>query len=182
MKTNNELSVQMYFITSLKNLPYHECLINKDYREDGLAQIIISKKQPSGKYCYVIFLLDVFCLGIKKALYNYNFNKTDYTAIKHKIIGVQAFISFDIVAMHNLIYGIIDKAKDIGFKPHENFAVAEFMLDAGLVDDGIDEVEFGLNGKPFFVSGPYDDEYRILRTLERTVGAGNFEYVIDEDD
>jgi len=137
---------------------------------------------PSGNYCYVIFLLDVFCLGLKKALYNYNFDKTDYNAIKHKIIGVQEFIPLDIVAVHNLIYAIIDKAEAIGFKPHENFAVAEYILDADLIDDGIDEVEFGLKGKPFFISGPYDDEYRILKILERTVGVGNFEYAIEDDE
>jgi len=182
MKKNNELTVQMYFVTRVKNLPYHECLINKEYREEGLAQVFISKKMPSGNYCYAIFLLDVYCLGLKKAIYNYNYDQIDYADIKDRLIGKQEFIPIDIVAAHNLIYGMIDHADDIGFKPHENFAIVEHILNEDLIDDGIDEVEFGLNGKPHYVSGPYDDEYRILKTLEKTVGVGNFEYAIDDDE
>jgi hypothetical protein len=43
------------------------------------------------------------------------------------------------------------------------------------------KLEFGKDGKPFYVSGPYDDQRkidRILHTLERTAGKGNYEYVI----
>ena len=31
---------------------------------------------------------------------------------------------------------------------------------------------------PLFIQGPNDDPWQILRTLERTVGSGNFEVVL----
>lgn len=41
--------------------------------------------------------------------------------------------------------------------------------------------KFGRDGKPFYANGPYEDQARqqsILRTLERTVGVGNFHYML----
>jgi hypothetical protein len=33
-----------------------------------------------------------------------------------------------------------------------------------------------LNGKPYFQQGPYDNPTRIMRTLDRTVGPGNYHF------
>jgi hypothetical protein len=41
----------------------------------------------------------------------------------------------------------------------------------------VDEVVFGIDGKPYFVSGPCDDQYKIasiLEKLNRIVGDGKF--------
>lgn len=172
-----QLSAQKYFKTRLKNLPYHECYINTEYKEKGLSQVLISKKQASGKYAYIIFLLDVYCLGLKNCIYNFNLDDFEYKQMKDKLFSSEEFMPFDIVAAHNLIYGTIDAAQEIGFAPHKEFAIAGHILDEELIDDGIDVVEFGKNGKPLYISGPYDDTDRIIRTLERTVGAGNFEFM-----
>jgi len=39
--------------------------------------------------------------------------------------------------------------------------------------DGPTEIGFGLDGKPYFIPGPYDDANRILRQLERSAGRDN---------
>ena len=36
-------------------------------------------------------------------------------------------------------------------------------------------ITFGKDGKPFYVFGFYDDPRSVIRTLERTVGHGNFD-------
>jgi len=182
MKNNKKPSVQKYFKTRLKNLSYHECYVNSGYKEQGLAQILISKKQPSGKYAYVIFLLDIFCLGLKNTQYNFNLNDDDYEDLKEHLFNSEEFIVFDVVAAHNLIYGTIDCAEEIGFKPHKSFAVVKYMLDSDLINDGIDEIELGKEGRIIYITGPFDDTNRIARILEKTVGKGNFEYIVGVDE
>jgi hypothetical protein len=39
-------------------------------------------------------------------------------------------------------------------------------------------IEFGRDGQPFYLNGPYDNPTAVLRTLERSVGAGNFHFSV----
>lgn len=44
--------------------------------------------------------------------------------------------------------------------------------------DGESELTFGLDGKPMYISGPYDDGARIVRDLHRDLGDGNYNVTI----
>lgn len=168
---------EKYFRTKARELPLHECLINEDWKEKGLATILISKKQPSGNYLIAVYLVDIFCLGVKNAIFHFNMSEHEYEETKDKMFAQQPEIPCDIVFAHNLIYGAIDYAEELGFSPQKDFKIAEYALDPDLIDDGIDEIEFGKNGKPFYIAGPDDNVNRIIRTLERTVGEDNFNYL-----
>ena len=43
--------------------------------------------------------------------------------------------------------------------------------------DGECEPTFGRDGKPMYISGPYDDGERIIRKLRRGLGDGNYDFV-----
>jgi hypothetical protein len=67
-------------------------------------------------------------------------------------------------------------ARGLGFQPADAFddeAVA-FLGDW----DGPGRIEFGKDGQPFYLNGPYDNPAAVLRTLERSVGAGNFQFSV----
>ena len=58
------------------------------------------------------------------------------------------------------------------------------MLDHPEAHPRTNDVKFGYEGKPLFVSGPYDDERRIrsvMNTLMSTAGEGNFHYMVGVD-
>jgi hypothetical protein len=177
MIKNNKLSAQKYFKTRVRKLPLLECLINTKYKEIGLAQVFISRKQPSGKNAYALFLLDIFCLGLKDSVYSFNIDMDEYKDLTNQLFGNEPFNSIDIIEAHNLVYGTIDCAEEIGFKPHKSFAISEYILNPDLIDDGIDDIELGKDGKPMYVSGSFDNVNQIIKTLERTVGKGNFEFL-----
>ena len=80
---------------------------------------------------------------------------------------------------HNLIYGAIDYASGLGIAPPKDFYLAEYVLDPDLVDDGIDEIEMGCNGKPFYIQGPYDNSRKIISALNASVGPGGYEYITE---
>jgi hypothetical protein len=84
---------------------------------------------------------------------------------------------------HNLIYAAVDFAEENGFKPHKDFKLAEYVLDPDLIDDGIDEIELGgKDGKPLFICGPFDNAERIIATLNKNVGEGNYNFLFEGDD
>jgi hypothetical protein len=39
-------------------------------------------------------------------------------------------------------------------------------------------IEFGKDGEPFYINGPYDNPEAIIAKLQETVGEGNFKYLI----
>ncbi len=176
MKSNKKQSPEKYIITKARELPYHECFINSIWQEKGLATILISKKQPGGNYIFAMYLVDVYCLGLKNTMFNFNFNGAEYDEMKQRLLqGPDDMVSCDIVKAHNIIYGAIDYAEELGFRPHKDFKITEHILNPELIDDGIDDIEFGYEGKPFFIAGPDDNINRIISILERSVGKGNFD-------
>ena len=85
--------------------------------------------------------------------------------------GVEAPLE---LAQH-LVHGAVAFARRLGFEPYAEFAAAAVHLGepAGPVP-----IEFGREGVPFYVAGPYDDARSVVRTLEAAVGEGNHHYVL----
>jgi hypothetical protein len=159
------LSPRKYILTRAKKLPRVECLVDKHYKDLGITNVIVARQEGGGKYTVGVFCVDLYCLGVKNAFCNCHLNKEDY----HKLSS-----SFERGAMkvtaafaHNLIYGAIDYAAEFGFKPHRDFAFAENVLDDSLIDEGIDKIEFGVNGKPHYIEAPNDDVGKIMAQLSK---------------
>jgi hypothetical protein len=58
------------------------------------------------------------------------------------------------------------------------------MVDRYVLEEDTDEIElieltFGKDGKRLFIAGPYDNANRTIATLERKLGAGNFDYFLN---
>ncbi len=91
----------------------------------------------------------------------------------------QPMAAADLDLVAKIIYTALEYASTLGFKPDFVFAQAEPLL------SGADPARCstpvptgGPEGKPLFVSGPYDDADRIMAQLQRVVGVGNFHYLI----
>jgi hypothetical protein len=175
--TNHKLSPKKYIQTKARNLPFHECYISEGWGEKGLATVFVSKKMPSGKLLFGVYLVDIFCLGVKNSFYNFNLSEPEYEEVFDKITQNEDFEACDLEMAHNLIYGAIDFAEELGFQPHSDFNITQYILDEDLITDGIDEIEFGKDGKPFFINGPSDNVQKVIATLNKTVGEGNYEFL-----
>ena len=179
LTTNQKMSPVKYIIQKARDLDFYKCLINEEWQENGLAIISVFKLMPSGKFIVGLYLTDVYCLGLKNTLYKFNLDKFDYEEfIKTAYSNSGNAIECDTVFAHNLIYGAIDYAEDLGFSPNKNFKITEHLLDPDLISDEINEIEFGNDGQPFFISGPKDNATQIINKLKETVGENNFHYMI----
>src|SRR5437773_5017689 len=52
---------------SAAQLPFRECLINDNWREQRMASISIARNHPDGRVAFAAFCVDLGCLGIKSA-------------------------------------------------------------------------------------------------------------------
>ncbi|MCK9206774.1 MAG: hypothetical protein M0P66_06660 [Salinivirgaceae bacterium] len=86
---------------------------------------------------------------------------------------------------HNIVHAGLEFAEEFGFNPHKDFTqTSKYILEND--DESIEwiEIECGVKGIPAFMRGPYDDEAkvkRILAQLEKSAGAGNYQYFTGHD-
>jgi hypothetical protein len=85
--------------------------------------------------------------------------------------GVEAPLE---LAQH-LVHVTVVFARGLGCEPHEESAAAAVYLGEPA---GRAPIEFGRDGVPFCVAGPYDDARSVVRTLEAAVGEGNYHYAL----
>lgn len=170
-------------VSSARKFPLHEVNINSDWKEDGLANILIARRQPDKNLILGWFLVDIFCLGIKNTLCKPGISIAEYNhTIKQKTYEPKELCEVCPPELaHQIIYGAMDYASSLGFKPHKDFRIAKDILDP---QDSIpvnDDLEFGKDGKPFYISGPHDNSERIIRHLKSTLGEDGFHFAVASD-
>jgi hypothetical protein len=143
----------------------------------GLVAVLVAREHRHGKVSVCSYLCDVYCLGVK--------NTDGPDVMDH--IELRPFRNLFFSGFHGeplqapielareLVLGSIHHARNLGFEPHPDFTAAQQHL-GGWDEPGT--ITFGQNGKPFYISGPYDDPRQVIRTLERTAGTGNYDYAL----
>lgn len=163
-------------IRSAADFPVYKCLIGKDWKQHGLARLIVARTQPNKRLVYGLFLADLFCLGVKSAFCNTEMSIQEFNEIF--IPGYFRDTKTQIISLDfakTVIYGSIAYARDLGFEPDPDFDLASYVL--GNADFKHDpKVKFGgPNGKPLYIIGPNDNSWQVISKLERNLGKKGFE-------
>jgi len=173
------------YLTSGKarKLPLYECRVNLDWRESGLATVIVARSHAGGSITWASYLIDVFCLGLKQTSFEFNDELDGYQEMVEQLSKVQELEVVDYALVHNIVYGGIAYADDLGMKPlDKDWAVSQYVLEEDNDDVELIELEFGKEGQPFYCSGPYDNVPQILQKLNASVGEGNYLFMSHLED
>ena len=165
-----------------RDYPIYGCWIMAGWQDAGMTPVVVARQQEPGRIMFGVYMVDIYCLGIKDV-----YSRTDYSLNRFErelpklCSGAPEKCSVELA--HEVIYGGLEYAEKLGFQPHPDYhkMMADLVLDPPDAHPRQDHVTFGKNGKPFYVSGPYDDERKVasvVRTLTRTCGAGNFDVMI----
>ncbi len=173
------------YITSgrARLLPILECWISPNWKEAGFGTVAVARKHSTGNITFGVYLLDTFCLGLKDTYAVFSKPEFEYREIIATMFTQHGGKErIDYVLAHNIIYGAVAYAEDLGFKPEKDWAVSQFILEEDTEDIELLDIEFGKNGKPCFINGPYDNVGKIVSRLENSVGKGNFDVVLIDGD
>jgi len=174
---SDEFSDKIRIIKNAKSYPVHECLIDKKWQEMGMAQILLSRRQPNGKLMFGVYLVDIYCLGLKNTFCNVNFSLQEYQKLKLETFKRVVLMPCSPGKVCKIIFGAIEYAKRLGFSPQKDFDLSQYVLKGLPIDDYDLKTEFGYNGKPFYVAGPDDDFEAIVKALRIKLGEGNFRFM-----
>ena len=144
------LSPKKYIIRKAKTLPLGKCYVNDNWKESGMANVIVTRRHADGFLTYGVYLVDLFALGTKDCFWRIHQSKYDLAAFKEKLVGSD-LIEIKYVLAHNIIYGANAFAEDHGFKLHADFKIAEHILLEDTEDIPLIKIKFGKKGKPFVI-------------------------------
>jgi hypothetical protein len=143
---------------------------------DGLAAVLVARRDRRGQVSVCGYLADVYCLGVKNALGPEIMNDNRLRRFVRDFFSSYGGhpLEAPIELAREVVFGSVEYARGLGFDPHPDFAAAAGHLGSWT---GPSTITFGKDGKPLYISGPYDDPHPVIRTLERAVGRGNFDFV-----
>lgn len=155
-------------------------LVPIDLWDQGIGQVVLSRDLGDGRVAFAVFLLDVFCLGVKDVAHNIISREEYDLGLLFKLQEQFEFKSRSPEYVRKLIEDAVDYAQSLGLEPHSDYRQAKAIF--GEIDAAAcrETFEFGRDGKPFFVSGPYDSPMRcrtIVAALHDHCGQGQYDYV-----
>jgi hypothetical protein len=143
---------------------------------EGLAQVLVARQERASRASVCGILVDLYCLGVKNAIGPLPMGRDSidrYRATYFEVFD-EPPLSIPVELAQHLVYGAVAYAGRLGFQPHPDFAAAADHLGPA---PATTPIGFGRDGRPFYVDGPNDNPHEVIRTLESSVGPGNFDYV-----
>lgn len=165
---------------SLPTAPVVAAGVQSSIWSDGIGQVHLSRLLSNGEVAFANFLVDVFCLGVKDALFRV-VSRPEYDALWKKLRSDFPHKLVEPAYVRKLVEESVAYAEDLGFPPHSDYHEAKRIF--GDIDPGAcsEEFTFGSDGKPAYIAGPYDSPARgarIVETLRRRFGEDSFHFTL----
>lgn len=168
--TMPKFSPKSYVRKKARQLPLKATYINSDWQESGLVTVSVVRQMHEDYLLIGSYIVDIFCLGVKDATFKYKMTEWDfeneYLPIFTVNMGLE-IIECDPQLAFNVVYGAVEYAEDLGFYPHKDFNIAEYILPP-VEEVAYMDIEFGKNGKPLYIQGPNDNSNKIMAQLARS--------------
>ena len=170
--------------------PVAQCLVNTNCAElllegqsldeqgmGGLGIVLVARTTGYKRFIVCTYMVDYWCLGLKDTMGEKKLNDIKYQQFLNMVYRgfPEGYQEITLEQAQAIVFGAIDYATKLGFKPHKDFQKTKNHLGSW---DGQPKLNFGRDGKPCFIEGPYDNGTEIMRTLSKNVGEGNFNYFV----
>lgn len=162
--------------------PIHESLMPQRLFENGLGNLVVSRTADN-RVAVGVFLVDIFCLGVKDALFSV-ISVGQYQTLLAGMNRDGPYVPIHPTCARKLVEEAVEYARSLGLDPHKDYRLAKVIfgdLDASVCPMSF---EFGKDGKPLFISGPNDTPKRcrqIRDALTKHCGKDGYQFVMTPD-
>lgn len=119
----------------------------------GIGNLLIARRTPDGRLACAMFLVDVFCLGVKDAMWKI-VAPAEFNSLRKELDAHGRMEEVTPEHFAKLIHRAADYGQSLGFPPHPDFRHAVRLL-AGIDPSQCPtEFEFGQDGRPLYIRGP----------------------------
>jgi tetratricopeptide (TPR) repeat protein len=147
--------------------------MNNDWEATGFAHILVIRQMFNLRYISALYLVDVFCSGLKDTLCEINVNEDALQEMKDQVPLGLSRISYE--DARSMILGAIDYARQLGIEPGPEGAsvwesTSKYVIEFARTYDT--KFTFGKDGLPYYVEGPEENNLEIIEKLSSLVRQG----------
>jgi tetratricopeptide (TPR) repeat protein len=157
--------------------PVYEVWINNDWRDEGMAQIVVARQLPNLRYMLGVYLVDTFGLGLKDTFHRPQLKYEDLEDLLGRFPAELEEAEYE--DARSIVLGAIEYARKLGFEPQRDFKRTSTIIEGER--DFERKFTFGNDGVPFYVQGPNDDSSKIVDKLKPLIKAGKAHFVTEAD-
>ena len=144
----------------------------------GIGTLILARGATPHHLAFGSFLLDVFCLGIKDVMFE-SLESDEFAMYVEATDAGASLVSIDPHHARKLLRDLAAWSQSIGFAPHRDFAAVERIFGDVSADESEVDFQFGSDGKPLYIPGPFESATLIRRRIEQLqkhLGDDGFEF------
>jgi hypothetical protein len=153
-------------LRNVASWPVTLATVGADIWKGGIGQLLIVRREPEGRLVYAVYLVDVFCLGVKNAFWRPGDNASVTETLK-QMQTVERMTQTSPACLAKIVKGAVEYARDLGFPPHPDYRHASLLLDGIDLAECPNEFTFGKDGHPLYIQGPNESPEQALAIMER---------------
>lgn len=142
--------------------------------------MVITRYKSGGRVEAGVFLLDVFCLGIKNAFFH-QLHEDEFPEFLQRMFDDDTPNENSGAWGRKLVESAEAYSRRLGFAPHRDYKKGARVMGGINAKDCAEKFAFGSDGKPFFFAGPNDSDAKcrlILNILERKLGKDRYDFTV----
>lgn len=155
-------------IKKATEFPVYDVRVSMGWQNDGLAQVVVARQLPNLKFLLGIYLVDVFCLGLKDSFVRTHLKYDELTELLGHFPGKLEDCDYE--DARSIVLGGIEYAQQLGFEPIKDWKQTKHIIESER--DFEHNYTFGKDGMPFYIQGPNDDPDKILQKLQPLINKG----------
>ena len=168
-------------VLAAKNWPVCDSMVTDGIFDGGMGYAAIARKGPHSQVVGIIFLIDMYCLGVKDAIIDVS-SAPEWKDHLVRLQGSgQRFQTLSPEAVRKLVEGAAAFAKSFGISACREWPQVQPIFEGIDASQCLTEFKYGKDGKPFFMPGPNDSSSRIhqiLSLLNANAGQDNFAFTV----
>lgn len=162
--------------------PLYQCWEPQElfHRNLGIGSIVVTRKTEHHKILIAVFLVDVFCLGVKDAFVKL-LSEHEYQLYLRQLRTHEKLQSVSPACARKLVEDAEAYARDLGFEPHKDYHTAKKIFGDLDPAECSRTFEFGRNGTPLYIAGPHDSQTfqkRVIEVLTEKLGPEGLDFVL----
>lgn len=150
---------------------------NGIFDEKGLGQVVVCRRKASGIVEAGVFMVDVWCLGVKNAFFSRFDTEEEFQNALHRMFRGDIPKPEPAANGRKLVEDAVAYAMRLGFSPHSHYKKGARVFGGINPKESTASYTFGKDGKPFYIQGPNDNPTRILAILQRRFGPDGFHFL-----
>ena len=153
-----------------------QALVGDKLWEDGIGYTMIARRDLEGGLVFAVFLVDVYCLGVKDTFWRSG-TAAELEELIRKMETTGTMSAIAPACLSKIVKGAVEYAQSFGFPPHPDFRHASKLLEGIDPSSCPSEFKFGRGGRPFYIQGQYESPAQAAAIRQRVEDAGGH-YII----